>query len=227
MKRIAIIFLLLATQVFAADDSVSYAGLPDNAYLDGGDSKIAVILLHGRGKHPRWRVVNPLRKEIHTALGWHTLSLQMPNDDVPFEKYADFFPDAYSRIQAAIKFLREEKGVTTIYLVGHSMGSRMGSAFVATHPDAGISGFIGVGMREGSTGVLDPKRHLKKIQAPILDIYGQADAKDVAGAKSRKKLVNPPRYIQVGIAGANHKFIDHEGELSAEVISWLTKQGNL
>jgi len=53
----------------------------DSAYLDGGTSKIGLILCHGRGAYPTWKVVDPLRKKINERLGYHTLSLQMPNDE--------------------------------------------------------------------------------------------------------------------------------------------------
>ena len=110
-----------------------------SVYLDGNGSRTAVILCHGRGKHPQWLVVEPLRKGIHGRLGYHTLSLQMPNDNKSWKEYADDFPEAFRRIQAGIDFLRNEKGIKIIYLVGHSMGSRMASAFLAANPDAEIA----------------------------------------------------------------------------------------
>ncbi|HHS99840.1 MAG TPA: alpha/beta hydrolase, partial [Thiomicrospira sp.] len=99
------------------------------AYLNGGQSKTAVILCHGKGKYPTWKVVDPLRKEIHSELGFHTLALQMPKGDIHWEEYADFFPQAHAKIAKAIEFLKTEKGVETVYLMGHSMGSRMASSF--------------------------------------------------------------------------------------------------
>lgn len=226
MKRILFAFLLpllCSSQLLGDTDSAQYPGLPDNAYLSGGDSTIAVILLHGRGKHPRWLVVNPLRKAINNRQGWHTLSLQMPNDDVDFSQYKHFFPDAYTRIQAGIDFLRKEKGVTSIYIIGHSMGSRMGSAFIALHPDITVNGFVGIGMRNSGSSPLNPLPHLKIIKQqgiPVLDLYGNGNGKDVAAGKGRRKLVSD-LYTQVEIPNADHKFKEHKDELNNEVISWL------
>ena len=84
-----------------------------SAYKDGGNVKIGVLLCHGRGKDPRWNVVNPLRKAINKKLGYHTLSLQMPADeDKKAREYAEDFTRAYEIIQAGIDFLKNEKGVT-------------------------------------------------------------------------------------------------------------------
>ena len=114
--------------------SAAYADKPAGSeYLDGGNSKNALILAHGRGKNPRWDVVQPLRIGVHKTLAYHTLSLQMPNDDKYWKLYADDFPKAYTIIKEGIQFLREEKGVETIYLMGHSMGGRMMSAFMANN----------------------------------------------------------------------------------------------
>ncbi|TNF91726.1 MAG: hypothetical protein EP297_15215 [Gammaproteobacteria bacterium] len=78
----------------------------DSAYLDGGDSKKALILCHGRGKHPTWKVVDPLRKGAHQQLEFHTLSLQMPNENKYWNKYANDFPQAYATIKDGIRFLK-------------------------------------------------------------------------------------------------------------------------
>ena len=61
------------------------------------------------------QVVSPLRKGIHRELGFHTLSLQMPVlpgriTQEHFLAYAETFPDAYARIQAAIDFLHSDEG---------------------------------------------------------------------------------------------------------------------
>ena len=55
-----IVFLCFSNLIVA--DELKGEGVPDNAYLDGGKSDKAVILCHGRGKHPTFDVVDPLRK---------------------------------------------------------------------------------------------------------------------------------------------------------------------
>ena len=140
---VAIAALLIASHAAAQ--------MPKGEYLDGKNSKVAVILAHGQGLDPDGNVVGPLRRAINSELGFHTLSLNMPNlpgsrSTELFEEYATTFPDAYARIQAAIDFFRNEKGVDRIYLMGYSMGGRMTAAFLANNPDAPVVGFIGVGL---------------------------------------------------------------------------------
>ena len=45
------------------------AQTPQGEYLDGKDSKIGVVLAHGRGNSPDGNVVGPLRRSIHKDLG--------------------------------------------------------------------------------------------------------------------------------------------------------------
>jgi len=78
-----------------AIDSKIMAGPPaGSAPLEGGAGKVAVILCHDRAQGPRWKVVDPLRKEINKQLGYHTLSLQLPGKGKDWKSYAEVFPRA-------------------------------------------------------------------------------------------------------------------------------------
>ena len=222
MKKNVIVIIFVLTIFFTCR---AWAGQPDRSeYLDGGRSNIAVILCHGQGKYPRWLVVDPLRKGINKELGFHTLSLQMPVLQVNaayWKKYADVFPVAYKEIEAAIAFLRKEKGVKTIYLMGHSMGSRMATAFLANHPDSGIKGFIGVGIRNGGPTPLDSNSNLRKIKIPVLDIFGDGgDGIDGIQGKDRADLVST-NYKQILIPGADHLYSFYEDQMVKAVVDWL------
>ena len=200
--------------------------MPDNAYLDGGNSKVGLILCHGRGKYPTWEVVQPVRIGVHEKLGYHTLSLQMPGSGKDWRAYAYEFPEAYKRIQAGIDFLSNEKGVDKIYLLGHSMGSRMASSFIAKYPQAHIDGFIGVGIRTRGDGVLDANSNMGTFykRIPILDIFGTQSRKDVRDAEERDFMKDSPNYTRVIVDGAGHRFTGYEDELAQAVVSWLGKQ---
>ena len=202
--------------------SLAVAGPPANsAYLDGGTSKVGVILCHGRGQHPKWKVVDPLRKGINAKLGYHSLSLQLPAEKKNWKAYAADFPRAHQEIEAGIAFLRNEKKVDKIYLMGHSMGSRMATSFVANNPTAPIAGFIGVGIRNDGPGPLDSNANLRRVELPVLDVYGDGgDGKDMAHAEARSDMVSG-RYKQVVISGANHTFDGQEEEMIKPVIDWL------
>lgn len=221
-KIIAVVTIMF---VFALSSHVMASPPSGSAYLDGGAREVAVILCHGRAQHPKWKVVDPLRKEINKQLGYHTLSLQLPGKGKDWKKYADEFPQAYREIQAGIDFLSKEKGVTKIYLMGHSMGSRMATAFLVEHPDSGVAGFIGVGVKNGGNYPLDSNSNLRKIKIPVLDVYGDGgDGMDKIEAGVRADMVSD-RYKQVLIPQADHQFNVGEEDMVQAVIDWLKSQG--
>lgn len=214
LKIILIFILLNSSQLVFAD-------IPDDsAYIDGGKSKTAVILAHGKGKYPTWLVVDSLRKGINDRLGYHTLSLQMPTGYDNWRDYTDSFPDAYALIINAIKFLKKEKDIEKIFLIGHSMGSRVSSAFVAENPNQPISGLIVAGCRNNGGYPLSCKENLQNIDIPILDIWGGNNDKDSNAALDRKGLISAT-FKQVEISGANHKFEGYENELIDAIVFWL------
>jgi pimeloyl-ACP methyl ester carboxylesterase len=223
MKRLCRLFGI----VLCAFVTQAGAQMPKGEYLDGKTSKVAVILAHGQGLDADAVVVGPLRRAINKELGYHTLSLSMPT--LPgaktlelFEEYESTFPDAYARIQAAIDYLRKEKGVERIYLMGHSMGGRMTSGYLATHPDAPIVGYIGVGLLAGGKEPLNTNLNLRKIKISVIDIYAEND-RDAKSAEFRKPMVSD-RFVQVPVTGAKHDYRGYETVVADAVNSWLKKQ---
>jgi dienelactone hydrolase len=203
------------------------AQMPQGEYLEGKGSKVAVVLAHGQGLDADSQVVSPLRKAIHQELGYHTLSLQMPTlagnrSPELFQQYASTFPEAYTRIQAALDFLRKEKGVERIYLMGYSMGGRMTTAFLANNPEAGVVGYIGVGLWAGGQEPLNTNINLRKVKVPIIDVYAESD-RDAQFAENRKPLLSE-RFVQVPIAGAKHDYRGYDNQVTQAVIGWLKKQ---
>ena len=215
--RCCVIVLLMSctnasAQAFNVED--------DAIYLVGNINK-ALILAHGRGKHPAWKVVNPIRKSINNRLDWHTLSLQMPvtvsND---FESYAIEFENSYQRINEAITFVKS-KGVKTIVLFGHSMGSRMMSAFISENPGM-VNGFIMAGCRNYGNYPMNCHDHVANLSnIKILDMYGGGDSKDVHSAEQRNYLLSDS-YSQLSIGNANHQYDKHNKELKEAVSDWLS-----
>lgn len=201
-----------------------FAGEPAGAvYLSGPDSKRALILAHGKGKHPTWLVVDPVRKAVNSKLGYHTISLKMPTGYDNWKEYVDGFPMAYDAIEQAVAFLKHEKGVTQVYLFGHSMGGRMSSAYIYEIEEHGLAGLIVAGCRNNGGQLLSCEQNLRGANLPILDIWGGDNGKDVEAASARKDMVSDS-YTQVKIPGANHKFEGYEDELVNAVSSWLEKQ---
>lgn len=215
--------MLIAAIAVIPSSSVA-ADMPSGAkYIAAIDSDVAVILAHGRGKHPAWKVVNPLRKGINRRLGYHTLSLQMPNKKKNWQDYASDFPQAHETINKGIQFLRDEKKVSKIFLIGHSMGSRMASAFVASNSHEAISGLIVAGCRNNGGPPLSCDKNLATVDIPVLDIWGEEDKADSRAAKKRRSMVSS-KYTQVSIAGADHRFEGFDKALVSAVVSWLSNQ---
>lgn len=219
------IYLVLALTALAGN---VWAQMPKGEYLDGKASRTAVILAHGQSLDPDSQVVGPLRKAVNRELGFHTLSLQMPvlpgrvGTASLFLQYGSTFPEAYKRLQTAIDFLRKEKGVERIYLMGYSMGGRMTSAFLANNADAGVAGFIGVGLTAGGPEPLNTNLNLRKVKIPVIDIYAEDD-KDAKFAEFRKSFVSH-RFKQVAIPGATHDYRGYDKQIADAVIGWLREQ---
>ena len=199
--------------------SLLAVSMPEKAlYLEGSSDK-GIILAHGKGMHPDFKVVGPLRLSLNEDLGFHTLSLQMP---VNHEDYAGFEaeqPKVDAMIDRAIAFLKE-RGVKTVYLMGHSLGAGMTSGYLVTHPKAPVAGYIAVGCRGSKSTVLSCNDNMPKIKVRVLDVWGRANDEDERFAATRAKLAGP-EYKQYGIDGANHVLDGAEGFFVDEVETWL------
>ncbi len=212
--------------VWLLSSSIAYADNPyGSVYLDGGFSQYGLILAHGKGRNPTWLVVDPVRKGIHDQLGYHTLSLQMPTGYSDWKDYVNGFPEAYSTIEEAIAYFKNETEISKIFLFGHSMGSRMASAYVSEHPHSGLAGLIVAGCRNNGSGSLACKENLENVTIPVLDIWGGKNGKDSRAAAERSGMVSDI-YTQVEISGANHKFEGREAELVFAVKNWLKSKVN-
>lgn len=218
--------LLVGEDMHLTSDGTEFLAL--YAEPDSDEDKGAVILLHGIGVHPAWPdVIDPLRMEL-PALGWHTLSLQMPvlSNEASDTDYVPVFPEVPGRIQAAVDFLKE-KGVTNIVLSGHSLGAAMSSSYLAGTPDPTVKTFViisgGSGIPEeekNSSGTLDNMKRITGID--VIDIYGSEDNKDVLKSVplrvSAMKEAGNDRYQSIRVDGANHFYNGKQAEL-LEVVS--------
>lgn len=193
------------------------------------NTKGAVILLHSRGAHPNWvDVIQPLRSELPSS-GWETLSLQMPvaAAEAPDWIWLELIPEAFPRIKAGIEFLMQRKR-RKIALLGHSFGARMGAEFLATVKPQEIGSFVAIGLpanrKEQDSGTLGA---LKKINIPLLDIYGSQDISQVlesARARAAAALqAKNSNYRQIEVAGADHFFNGLDDLLVAQVRAWLER----
>ena len=191
--------------------------------------KGAVIIMHGRGYHPNWKdVAYPLRVGLPES-GWHTLSIQMPvlAKDAKYYDYVPIFPEAFSRIEAAIQFLKK-KNIKNIVLIAHSCSVHMSMAWFDKTGGKGADAYIGIGM-----GVTDLKQYmakpfpLDKLKIPVLDIYGQQEFNSVTKtAPLRLEMIKSTGIDQSEqriVHDADHYITDRGDVLLKEVSDWLSK----
>jgi pimeloyl-ACP methyl ester carboxylesterase len=189
-------------------------------YTEPANAKAAVLLVHGRGWHPDYEVVGPIRQGL-PDYGYATLSIQavVLSPAAKFTHYEPLFPDCVERIKAAVEFL-EAKGYKKIALVGHSLGSRMVNEYLWRYEEnPHLFAWVSIGIVHGT---YDKIPH---IPVPVLDVYADNDfnfvlwfaedrRKEIKGVKSKGSR-------QVMIPNAEHFFVGREKELVATVRGFL------
>jgi pimeloyl-ACP methyl ester carboxylesterase len=103
------------------DEAPGYLLTPP-AEKAGSEAGAAVCLVHGAGDHKtffKWRLIQTLLAEGLTVL---TIDLPGHGD---YRHRLLVYPDCVSPIPAAVKFLREQPGVSRVGLVGISLGGAM------------------------------------------------------------------------------------------------------
>jgi len=192
-------------------------------------SRTAVILLHGRGVHPAWGLINKLRADIAES-GFHTLSLQLPilTADAPLGSYGPTLPEAIERINAGIRFLRDSKGVQHFLMLGHSSGANTALAYAARSPQAGVLGAVAISAStspNSSNDLLQPAQMLARLRLPVLDIYGGSDLHEVmdyaTDRRDAARKAGNHAYRQIRIPDADHFYSDHYDVLRTHVVNWL------
>jgi pimeloyl-ACP methyl ester carboxylesterase len=168
----------------------------------------AVILVHGIGVHPNWPdVIFPLREAL-LENDITSLSMEVPG-----------------RLQAAVDFLKDS-GYSKIDIVGHSMGARMATYYLAQASTDGVNSAVFIGLGNSSSGSWPESIDaLARLRVPVLDLYGGKDLDIVLNtvqdrANSGQKNESGV-YRQTRVEQANHFFQGHEDELKGIVIGWL------
>ena len=190
----------------------------------------AVVLVHGMGAHPDWpEVVGPLRKAL-PALGWATLSLQMPilPADGAIADYGLTVDDAGQRIRAAVQHLHDWSFLN-IVVIGHSFGAATLAYTLADREMNNIKAFVGISMQ--AQQFLSPRlkllKRLESISIPVLDIYGSRDILEVRREAHDRRLAAQKNgnsaYRQMVIEGADHYFTGMNEVLIKRIQGWLMK----
>lgn len=190
----------------------------------------AVIILHGMGGHPDWpEVINPLRTSL-PALGWATLSLQLPvlSPAEPIAEYGLTMDDAKQRIQAAVQQLRDWQ-FSNIVVIGHSYGAATAAQALSANDIKNVKALVAISMQ--APQFLSPRlkllKQLESIEIPVLDIYGSRDTLEVLRKVDDRRLAARKQgnaaYQQMVIDGADHYFTGLMDVLIKRIHSWLLK----
>ncbi|MDJ0779559.1 MAG: DUF3530 family protein [Gammaproteobacteria bacterium] len=198
-------------------------------YTEADEPATGVVILHGRGFHPDWAdTVAPLRVGLVDS-GYSTLSLQMPvlAKDAKYYDYIPVFQHALPRIDAGIRFLREQ-GHEKIVLIAHSCGAHMAMAWVRAGEGEAIDAFVGLGM--GATDYRQPMHQpfpLDWMRVPVLDLYGADDYPAVIRmAPERRAMIEKagnPASRQLVLPDSDHYFTDRGEALTEAVADWLNQ----
>ncbi len=185
-----------------------------------------VIILHDIDGHPNQRqLIYGLRVSLPEH-NWSTLALQMPLREagVAKDEYYALFPEAAARIQAGISYAKNS-GAQNIAVVGYGLGGLMG-IYALSEQRAGIMSLVTISLpvpkTENKAGqTLD---FIKKIDVPMLDIYGALDVSDVTGSARDRRLAAKENtaYRQIKINDEGHAYLHDEGLVVKRVYSWLT-----
>ncbi|HUV20832.1 MAG TPA: alpha/beta fold hydrolase [Gammaproteobacteria bacterium] len=196
-------------------------------YTEADNVQAAVLILHGRGFHPDWGdAIKPLRVGL-VARGYSTLSLQMPvlEKDAKYYDYEPIFSFAHARIEAGIRYLRDQD-YRKVILLAHSCGAHMAMDWIRKHGDDSIDAYVGLGM--GATDYGQPMRQplpLARMQVAVLDVYGAEDYPAVRrGAPARKVMLQSTGQSQSQqqvIPQATHYYTDQGDALVKVVADWL------
>ncbi len=209
--------------VYLSDGERDFAAV----LIENEQPRGSVVLLHGRGFHPDWQdVVGPVRVAL-AAAGWSTLSAQMPvlEKGKKYYDYVPLFPESYKRIEAAVKFMRDNVAGPVV-LLAHSCGAHMAMNWIDEVGDSKIDAYIGVGMGATDYGQdLIRPFPIADMKVPLLDILGTEEySRVLALAIVRKSILSRsrnPRSAQVFVEGADHYFKDRNEELGNAIIEWL------
>jgi pimeloyl-ACP methyl ester carboxylesterase len=178
-------------------------------YTEAKDAKGAIILAHGLGVHPDYGVIGELRTQLAEA-GYTTLSVQMPvlAAEAPAARYPVLFWEADARFAGALTYLRR-KHYAKIWLLSHSMGSRMANHYISAHPQVPLAGWISLSISSGDMGPF------KKIKFPVYDVYAENDLEAVVkGAPRRAATLKVLKgSSQTMVFGADHFFEKKEKDL--------------
>jgi alpha-beta hydrolase superfamily lysophospholipase len=190
-------------------------------------SQGTVILLHDMGGHPNQAPVIANLRSYLPEHNWTTLSIQLPLRESGSEQrdYYPLFPEALARIKAAVKYAKDN-GSETVVLIGNGIGALMG-LYALNEQAAEVSGFVAISLPAPKTDAKTAQtlEFIKKVKAPMLDIYSAFDNSAVIQSARDRKVAGRDNagYRQILLNDENRIYGQDEGLLVKRVYSWLAK----
>jgi len=184
-----------------------------------------VIILHDMGGHPNQQQLIYGLRVFLPEHNWATLSLQMPLWEAGAEKedYYALFPEAAARIRAGIDYVKNN-GADSIVVVGYGLGGMMGT-YALSEQAADVKALVTISLPVPVTEnkAAQTLEFIKKINIPMLDIYGALDVSDVTGSARDRRLAAKENkgYRQIKINDEGHAYLHDEGLLVKRIYSWL------
>ena len=219
--------LNLGHAVWLEADNKKFLGL----YTDTTKNPRAgmVILLHDTGGHPNQQAVIKNLRAFFPQHRWATLSIQLPVHEAsaPVQDYYSLFPEAKSRLAAAIEFAKNEKA-EKIAIVGYGLGSLMATYALSETKNEAVTALVTISLPvpETTENTAQTLQFIPKISQPMLDIFAENDMPDVVRSARDKAVAGKinPHYRQVQIDHEGHFFLHDDGVLVKRIYSWLNSE---
>jgi pimeloyl-ACP methyl ester carboxylesterase len=163
---------------------------PQNSAASTDDATVGVIVMHGKGGSPTKHVI-----ELATAL--EAAGYSVANMDMPWSAKRDYnasLGEAEAEVDAAISAMKR-RGVTKIFVAGHSQGGLFALLYGSRHPIQGVVAIAPGG--DPSSKV--PKEKLAMAVQLARDLVSQGKAEVVAqlsdyeGAKGVTQVATTPK----------------------------------
>ncbi len=251
MRRVLLLFLLMAVPVLAADldderelaerladrngpeevltldiSGIAFQGL----YRDSPEKKRrgGIILLHGRkSNQDALELIHPLRVGL-PGHGWATLSVSLPAAETlaEIENFSSLMPESVGRLRAAVNALKQ-KELTDIALIGHDAGAWIILNYLIQQPDPAIRAVILVDPAPVHGLVNFPVRlsRLSEIKIPVLELLGhrQGLPPNEEARERKTAFKSVPDYRQIGVETPHTGWNAMEDYLIQRIHGWLSR----
>jgi len=123
---------------FTARDSLE---LYHQAWLPDGEPKAAFVVVHGYGEHSG-RYFNPVNYFVPRSLAFYAYDLRGHGKSPGPRGHIVHFDEYLADTHAFLKLVRELNPGRRLFLLGHSLGGLIVSAYVENYPTDDLSGLI-------------------------------------------------------------------------------------